>query len=104
MRQLQVALDGKSLQEYPVKAGVPRGPILGPKLFLLNINDLPDDFICNIAIYTNDTTLYSKCNQASDMWQQKNIPYAPFFWMGFSCLKATEPLRGDSSHSGPRSS
>ena len=34
------------------------------------INDLPDDVICNFAIYTGDTTLYSKCHQASDLWQQ----------------------------------
>ena len=27
-------------------------------------------FICNIAIYAEDTTLYSKCDQASDLWQQ----------------------------------
>ena len=26
--------------------------------------------ICNIAIYADDTTLYSKCDQASDLWQQ----------------------------------
>ena len=24
----------------------------------------------NIAIYADDTTLYCKCNQASDLWQQ----------------------------------
>ena len=39
-------------------------------LFLLYINDLPDDVICNIAIYADDTTLYSKCDQASDLGQQ----------------------------------
>ena len=59
-------LDGKSSQEYPVNAGIPQGCILGPARFLLYINDLLDDAICNIAIYADDTIPYSKCNQASD--------------------------------------
>ena len=72
-RRLRVVLDGKSSQEYPVNASVPQGSILGPTLFLLYINDLPDDVICNIAIYADGTTLYSKCDQASDLWQQLEL-------------------------------
>ena len=56
-RRLWVVLDGKSSQEYPVNAGVPQVSIRGPALLLLYINDLPDDVICNIAIYADDTTL-----------------------------------------------
>ena len=67
-RRLRVVLDGRSSQEYPVNAGVPQSSILGPTLFLLNINDLPDDVICDIAIDADDTTLYSKCDLASDLW------------------------------------
>ena len=66
-------LDGKSSQEYPVNAGVSQGSILDPTLFLLYINDLADDISCDIAIYADDTTLYSKCDQASDMWQQVEL-------------------------------
>ena len=36
---------------------------------------LPDNVICNIAIYADDTTLYSKCDQASDLWQQLELTF-----------------------------
>ena len=44
-----------------------------PALFLLYINYLPDDVISDIAIYLDDATLYSKCDQASDLWQQLEL-------------------------------
>ena len=68
-----MVLDGKSSQEYPVNARVPQDFILGPTVFLLYINDLPDDIICDISIYADCTTLYCKCDQASDLWQQLEL-------------------------------
>ena len=68
-RRLRVVLDGKSSQEYPVKAGVPQGSIHGPTLLLLYINDPCDDVICNIAIYADDTTLHSRCDQPLNLNQ-----------------------------------
>ena len=59
-RWLQVVLNGKPSQEYLFNAGVPQGSILGATLFLLYINDHPDDVMCDIAIFADDTTLYSK--------------------------------------------
>ena len=68
-----MVLYGTSSQEYPVNAGVPHESILGLAVFLLYINDLPDDLICNIAIYADDTTLYSNCYPASDLLQQLEL-------------------------------
>ena len=50
-----------------------KAPFLVLCFFLLCINDLPDDVICDIAVYADDTTLYSKCDQASDLWQQLEL-------------------------------
>ena len=58
-----MVLDENSSQEYPVNAGVPPDSILGTTLLLLYINDLPDDVTCDIAVYVDDTTLCSKCDQ-----------------------------------------
>ena len=67
-------MNGNFSEKYPVNAGVPQGSILGrPALFLLYINGLPDDLICNIAIYADDATLYFRCNQAPDLWQQLEV-------------------------------
>ena len=72
-RRLRVVLDGKFSQVYLVNSGIPQGSILNPTIFLLNLNDLSDDAICNIAIYADNTTLYCKWDQASDLSQQLEL-------------------------------
>ena len=66
-RRLRVVLDGTSLQKYPVNARAPQVFILGPTLFLLCINDLPDDVVCNVVIYGDDGTFHCKCEQSFDL-------------------------------------
>ena len=62
-----MVLDGKSSQEHIVNAGVSQGSILGPTFFLRYANDPSDDVICNITVYTDDISLYSKWDQSSDL-------------------------------------
>ena len=66
-------MDLKSSQEYLVNAEVTQDSILGPTFVPPYINDLPDDVICNIAIYTYGATLHPKCDQASYLWQQLEL-------------------------------
>ena len=48
----------KFLEDYPVNAEVLQGSVL----FLLYTDKASDDFIYDIAIYADDTALYSKCD------------------------------------------
>ena len=68
-----MVLDGKSSQEYSVNARVPQEFIFDPTFFLLYMNGHPHDVICNITICANDTNVYSKCDQASDLWEQLEL-------------------------------
>ena len=57
-RQIKVLLDGESFSVFLINSGVPQGSILGPTLFLLFINDLPDALQSQVALCANDSTLF----------------------------------------------
>ena len=67
-RVQRVLIDGTHSEWLPVTSGVPQGSILGPLLFLLYINDLPDalspDTIC--AIFADDTKIFRPITHKND--------------------------------------
>ena len=58
-RKLKVVLEGQSSPTFSVNSGVPQGSVLGPTLFLVYINDLPDTVLSQLAMYADDSTLFA---------------------------------------------
>ncbi|KAL9989596.1 hypothetical protein ACROYT_G004161 [Oculina patagonica] len=51
--------EGKRSNTAQVTSGMPQGTVLGPLLFLLFVNDLPDNLKSSIRLFADDALLYS---------------------------------------------
>ena len=59
-REQRVVWNGQTSGWRKINSGVPQGSVLGPLLFLIYINDLPDGIISMCKIFADDTSLFSK--------------------------------------------
>ena len=64
-RHQRVTLNGQTSSWRPVLAGVPQGSILGQLIFLVYINDLPDELKSNAKLFADDTSLFAIVNPLS---------------------------------------
>ena len=73
-RKQYVHLKNINSDSLDIHTGVPQGSILGPLLFIIYINDLPNS--CSSLtpiIYADDTTLYTKLNPHNIKQSEQNI-------------------------------
>ena len=67
VRQQRVTILGATSFKKPVCSGVPQGSILGPVLFLLYVNDLPDAVTnSSVACFPDDTKIFRRVDSITD--------------------------------------
>ena len=65
-RSQRVVLNGETSDACPVLSGVPQRSVLGPCLFIIYINDMPENMQSNIRLFADDTIMYLTINNQSD--------------------------------------
>ena len=65
-RKQYVEINGQKSEWQKVTSGIPQGSVLGPLLFLIYINDLPDGITSTIYMYADDTKLYREIKSPDD--------------------------------------
>ena len=72
-REQRVVLNGQTSEWKKMNSGVPQGSVLGPLLFLIYINDLPDGLTSMCKIFADDTSLFSKVLDVNESAKTLNI-------------------------------
>ena len=62
----RVVINGVASKTAPVTSGIPQGSVLGPILFLIYVNDLPDFVSSKVKLFADDTKLYREIKNPQD--------------------------------------
>ena len=68
-RKQRVAVEGEYSPSVTVDSGVPQGTVLGPLLFLIHINDLPETVSSQVRLFADDCLLYREIHSHQDQLQ-----------------------------------
>ena len=79
-RSQRVSLNGAKSSWSPVTSGIPQGSVLGPTLFVLYVNDLPQCVTSFVKLFADDTKLYASVQSQPDRDQIQSDLHALGDW------------------------
>ena len=84
-QEQRVVLNGQTSEWRKIMSGIPQGSVLGPLLFLIYINDLPDGVNSLCKLFADDTSLFSKVSDIHKSASNLNgdlekISYWAYHW------------------------
>ena len=59
-------MNGSTSKTLTVSSGVPQGSVMGPVLFLLYVNDIPEQVECDISMFADDTKIHTSVKNIAD--------------------------------------
>ena len=65
-RKQTVVINGISSDDVPVSSGVPQGSVLGPIIFLVYINDQPEQVKSRVRLFADDTAMYLAISSSTE--------------------------------------
>ena len=86
-RKQYVSITGESCEPLEINCGVPHGSVLGPLLFLLYINDLPNINVLAIYLFADVTNIYYESNSIQDLEKTINKEFNKLYlWLNVNRL------------------
>ena len=77
-----IIVNGTRSSYVSVTSGVPQGSVLGPLLFLIYINDIPDVVFNLVKLFADDTKLFARIRSLSDCQKLQTDLSALQSWLG----------------------
>ena len=86
-----VVLNGQTSKWSQIKAGVPQGSVLGPLLFLVYINDLPQRITSNVKLFAGDTLIFLVDRDSSSSSLSRNEDLSKILQWGYKWKTLLNP-------------